>query len=461
MSLTLYNSLTRQKEPFVPQNSNQVGMYVCGPTVYDRAHLGNARPVVVFDVLYRLLKHHYPKVIYVQNITDVDDKINHASHQRGISIGDLTTKTIKAYHEDMAALKALPPTVEPLATAHIDQMIVMIQALIQKGFAYEAEGHVLFEVSRYPAYGHLSRRNQDELIAGARVEVAPYKRSAADFVLWKPSTSNQPGWESPWGRGRPGWHIECSAMSAEYLGQTFDIHAGGIDLIFPHHENEMAQSCCAHGQPLMAKYWLHNGHLTVSGDKMSKSLGNFFTVHDLLQHYKGEVIRLALLMTHYRQPLDWKEEVLNQAKQTLDRWYGVLAQVNQGDLKDLQENETSQSVLEALMDDLNTPQALSELHQLANQFYKTADFIEQIKIARTLKETAKFLGLLQDNNPQEWQQSVSNLSITKEEIENLIQQRHQARLDRDFAKADEIRKELLDKGIQLEDKAGQTVWSSL
>jgi cysteinyl-tRNA synthetase len=460
MPLTLYNSLTRQKEPFLPFNANQVGMYVCGPTVYDRAHLGNARPVVVFDVLYRLLSRLYPKVIYVRNITDVDDKINAASHQQGISISDLTAKTIAAYHQDMTALKALRPTYEPLATAHIDQMITMIKTLIEKGFAYEAEGHVLFEVAQYPAYGHLSRRNQEELVAGARVEIAPYKKSPADFVLWKPSNTEQPGWNSPWGRGRPGWHIECSAMSAEYLGETFDIHAGGIDLIFPHHENEVAQSCCAHEVPTMAKYWLHNGHLTVSGDKMSKSLGNFFTVHDLLQTYKGETIRLALLMTHYRQPFDWKEDVLAQAKQTLDRWYGALRQVDREALKEGETPGTHDLVLNALQDDLNTPQAIAELHQLVNQFYKTSEANKQLKLARKIRETADLLGLLQDD-PQEWQQSTHNLLIQEEEIESLIQQRKQARLERDFAKADAIRKELLDKGVQLEDKAGQTVWSSV
>jgi cysteinyl-tRNA synthetase len=457
MSLTLYNSLTRQKESFTPLDVNQVGMYVCGPTVYDRAHLGNARPVVVFDILFRLLKHLYPKVVYVRNITDVDDKINKASYQQGIAISELTTKTIKAYHEDMAALKALPPTYEPLATAHIDQMIVMIQTLMHNGFAYEVEGHVLFEVTKYASYGRLSRRNQDELIAGARVEVAPYKKSPADFVLWKPSSNEQPGWESPWGRGRPGWHIECSAMSAEYLGQNFDIHAGGIDLIFPHHENEMAQSCCAYGVTSMANYWLHNGHLTVSGDKMSKSLGNFFTVNDLLQTHKGETIRLALLMTHYRQPFDWKDDVLAQAKQTIDRWYGALQQVDGESLMETKSSEIDSYVLKALKDDLNTPKAIAELHQLSNQLYKSSDPNERLKLAKSLRKTAELLGILQDD-PKIWCQSISCLLISEEDIETLIQQRQHARFDKDFAKADAIRKELLEKGIHLEDKPGQTVW---
>ncbi len=456
MSLVLYNSLTRQKEPFQAFNPEQVGMYVCGPTVYDRAHLGNARPVVVFDVLYRLLRQLYPKVTYVRNITDVDDKINAASLARNIPIHQLTAETTAAYHHDMASLGALPPDHEPRATAHIPQMIAMILTLIEKGYAYAVEGHVLFQVEKYQDYSDLSRRNQDELLAGARVEIAPYKKNPEDFVLWKPSTEEQPGWESPWGRGRPGWHIECSAMSAEYLGETFDIHGGGIDLIFPHHENEKAQSCCAHGTKMMARYWLHNGHLTVSGSKMSKSLGNFFTVHDLLQNHKGETIRLALLMTHYRQPLDWRPEVLSQAKQTLDRWYGILNDLD-GASSEISEGY---AVLEALQDDLNTPQAIVELHALANQAYKAESISEKMKFAQQLKRSADLLGLLQEN-PQEWSQQSPTVSLTEQEIDSFIQQRQQARQDRDFSRADEIRQELLEKGIQLEDKAGQTFWRSV
>ncbi|RZI46922.1 cysteine--tRNA ligase [Candidatus Finniella inopinata] len=456
MSLILYNSLTRQKEPFQPIDTNHVGMYVCGPTVYDRAHLGNARPVVVFDVLFRLLKQLYPKVTYARNITDVDDKINAACLARDIPIHQLTAETTAAYHQDMDALGALSPDHEPRATAHIPQMTQMILTLIDKGYAYEAEGHVLFLVEKYSDYGDLSRRNQDELLAGARVEVAPYKRNPQDFVLWKPSTAEQPGWESPWGRGRPGWHIECSAMSAEYLGQTFDIHGGGIDLIFPHHENERAQSCCAHGTEKMARYWMHNGHLTVSGSKMSKSLGNFFTVHDLLKNHRGETIRLALLTTHYRQPLDWRPDLLTQAKQTLDRWYGLLNSV------DLILNEAEQgdeNVFKALQDDLNTPQAIVELHALAHEAYKTESSVEKIKLAQRFKKSADLLGLLQQN-PQQWLQQEPTC-LTTQEIESLIHQRHQARQNRDFAGADEIRKSLLEKGIQLEDKDGQTFWRSV
>ncbi|HSV28377.1 MAG TPA: cysteine--tRNA ligase, partial [Candidatus Omnitrophota bacterium] len=301
MPLVLYNTLTRKKEAFEPIRPDHVGMYVCGPTVYDRAHIGNARPVIVFDVLYRLLTKLYPAVTYVRNITDVDDKINARAKDSGEPIDAITARTTKMFHEDIAELNALPPTIEPRATAHIGQMIAMIEALIAKGHAYEAEGHVLFSVPSMSDYGALSRRSMDEMIAGARVEVAPYKKNAADFVLWKPSSSDLPGWDSPWGRGRPGWHIECSAMSGQYLGQTFDIHGGGQDLVFPHHENEIAQSQCANGAPF-ARYWLHNGYLMVEGEKMSKSLGNFFTVRELLEQAPGEAIRLAMLSTHYHQP---------------------------------------------------------------------------------------------------------------------------------------------------------------
>ena len=457
MPLVLYNSLTRKKELFRPLNSDHVGIYVCGPTVYDRAHLGNARPVVVFDVLYRLLNQFYPKVTYVRNITDVDDKINAASLELNIPIQQLTAETTATYHSDMAALGALPPDHEPRATTHIPQMITMILTLIEKGYAYAAEGHVLFQVEKYPDYSNLSRRNQEELLAGARVEVAPYKRNPQDFVLWKPSTEEQPGWKSPWGRGRPGWHIECSAMSAEYLGETFDIHGGGIDLIFPHHENEKAQSCCAHGTQTMARYWLHNGHLTVSGSKMSKSLGNFFTVHDLLQDHKGETVRLALLMTHYRQPLDWHPDVLSQAKQTLDRWYGALGLI---DTSALEEAQADENVLNALQDDLNTPQAIVELHTLSNQVYKIENPLEKLKVAQQLRKSANLLGLLQEDS-QKWSQQTPALTLTEQEINSFIQQRHEARQNQDFAKADEIRQTLLKKGVKLEDKDTQTIWRSL
>ena len=448
MALKLYNNLSREKETFHPIDPDHVRLYVCGPTVYDLAHIGNARPVVVFDVLYRLLRDQYKKVTYVSNITDVDDKINAASKAQGISIQELTVKTIAQYRKDMDALGAERPTHEPRATDHIPQMITLIESLIQKGFAYESEGHVLFKVSEYKAYGHLSRRNPDELLAGARVEIAPYKKDPGDFVLWKPSDAELPGWDSPWGRGRPGWHIECSAMSWHYLGEVFDIHGGGIDLIFPHHENEIAQSCCAHGTTRMANFWLHNGHLTVEGSKMSKSLGNFLTVHDLLENHAGETIRLALLMTHYKQPLDWTGDCLLQAKQTLDRFYAALR-----DYVGIEPGKAPAQVLEALEDDLNTPLAISHIHQIVTSLNKSTDDDEKRGLAGELKGAALLLGFLQ-SSPEGWLHGAVNVK----EIEGLIEQRNQARQDRDFAKADSVRQQLLDLGVQLEDTPQGTLW---
>lgn len=453
MTLTLYNSLSRTKETFQPIDQNHVRMYVCGPTVYDRAHIGNARPVVVFDVLYRLLKLKYQNVTYVRNITDVDDKINAASKSLGISIHELTAETIQQYHKDMKALNTLLPDYEPKATDHIPEMISLIKALIENGYAYESKGHVLFKVSKFQSYGHLSCRNTEELLAGARVEVAPYKQHPGDFVLWKPSDEDLPGWSSPWGRGRPGWHIECSAMSWKYLGEIFDIHGGGIDLIFPHHENEVAQSCCAHGIDKMANFWLHNGHLTVNGSKMSKSLGNFLTVDDLLARHKGEVIRLALLMTHYRQPLDWTGDVLTQAKQTLDRLYSVFR-----GYEEVAAAAPLEKILDALEDDLNTPLALSYLHELISQFHKTLDQAEKTRLIGDLKGSALMLGLLQ-SLPGEWFQSQKE-EIGAAEIEAFIEKRNLARKAKDFAEADRIRKYLLDLGVQLEDTAEGTLWKN-
>lgn len=453
MALSLYNTLTRTKETFVPINPDKIGLYVCGPTVYDRAHLGNARPVVVFDVLYRLLKVLYPNVCYVRNITDIDDKINAAAKTNGEPISSLTARTIVAYHEDMAALGVLPPDIEPHATAHIDQMITMISKLIDKGHAYESLGHVLFSVNSFSEYGQLSRRQQEELIAGARVEIAPYKRDPGDFVLWKPSDADLPGWDSPWGRGRPGWHIECSAMSGEYLGPVFDIHAGGIDLIFPHHENEVAQSRCTHGTDKLANYWLHNGHLTIIGTKMSKSLGNFFTVRQLLETAPGEVIRVALLSTHYRQPLDWTDDTLPQAKQTLDRLYTALRQVDFGDEKGEPESE----FWKALEDDLNTPQALSYLHDVTTRLNKETNLNQKRALAARLRSAGALLGLLQQDS-EEWFKSAHSGGLSSAEIEDFIAQRKQARLDKDFKTSDLIRDQLLEKGVILEDGAGGTTW---
>src|SRR3954470_13971008 len=361
MSLVVYNTLSREKEPFVPLQPEHVRLYACGPTVYDYVHIGNARPAVAFDVLYRLLKRRYPRVTYVRNITDIDDKIMARAAKNGEPIDALTDRTSDAYQADMGRLGALVPDVEPRATAYVGQMVALIDRLIERGHAYAAEGHVLFSVPSMADYGRLSRKPRDELIAGARVEVAPYKKDPADFVLWKPSTEAQVGWPSPWGRGRPGWHIECSAMSAAHLGETFDIHGGGLDLIFPHHENEIAQSRSAFGHAIMAKYWMHNGFLNISGEKMSKSLGKFFTVHELLDQYPGEAIRLLLLSAHYRQPLDFTHEGLQQAKATLDRWYGMLRSKAVGEA-----NAVPQSVEDALSDDLNTPMAISALHQLGD-----------------------------------------------------------------------------------------------
>lgn len=458
ISLKLYNSLTRQKEPFIPLDPTCIGMYVCGPTVYDFAHIGNARPVVVFDILVRLLRSLYPKVVYVRNITDVDDKINTASLQSGEPIAAITARTTQAYHEDMAAIGALPPDIEPRATQHIPEMIQLIELLISKGFAYAAQDHVLFSVRQFPHYGQLSNRHLDEMLAGARVEVAPYKRDAGDFVLWKPSTPELPGWDSPWGRGRPGWHIECSAMGAKYLGQTFDIHGGGIDLIFPHHENEIAQSCCAHGTERLANYWLHNGHVTVNGEKMSKSLGNFLTVHDLRRDHAGETLRFALILSHYRQPLDWSEAHVKQAKQTLDRLYLTLRGL-EADLTTADEEDTQPDagVLNALMDDLNIPLALTHLYELTSQINKTDNRDEKRKKAKILKKSAYFLGLLQQP-AESWFQQTTAYELTSLAIEKRIEDRKQARLNRQFEEADQIRQELLAQGIILEDSVNGTTW---
>jgi len=453
--MLLYNTLTKTKEVFTPLNPNQVGLYVCGPTVYDFAHIGNARPFVIFDVLSRLLRTHYPKVIYVRNITDVDDKINAAASKREESIADITQRTTAAFHQDMKALNNLPPDVEPRATHHIPEMINMIQTLIDKGHAYDVEGHVLFSVASFADYGKLSRRNQEELLAGARVEVAPYKRDPGDFVLWKPSDEETPGWESPWGFGRPGWHIECSAMSSQYLGTIFDIHGGGQDLIFPHHENELAQSRCTHDTPILAKYWMHNGYLTIHGDKMSKSLGNFFTVRDILAHYPGEAVRFALLSTHYRQPMDWTENCIEQAKHCLDRLYTALRTC--GAVED--KSELDASVMEALKDDLNTPLAISRLHDLATTINKTPDEAERSHIGGVLKASGGLIGILQ-KDPEAWFHG-TGAGLSSENIEAQIQARKDARVRKDFAESDRIRDALHSQGIVLEDGPNGTTWRRL
>ena len=458
MPLRLYNTLTRTKEDFVPLDGGHVRMYVCGPTVYDRAHIGNARPVIVFDVLYRLLQASYPKVTYCRNITDVDDKIIAAAAEKNVPIDQLTTETTKAFHEDMAALGALPPDVEPRATDHIPQMIAMIQCLIEHGNAYEADGHVLFSVPSMAGYGQLAKRDRREMIAGARVEVAPYKTDPADFVLWKPSDADQPGWDSPWGRGRPGWHIECSAMSKAHLGESFDIHGGGLDLVFPHHENEIAQSSCAHGGAPFAGYWVHNGYLTVNGEKMSKSLGNFFTVRDLLDKAPGEAIRFYLLGTHYRQPLDWTLDGLAEARHVLDRFYGALRGASGVAAKKVE--EIPAKVRAALEDDLNTPLAIAALHETAGALNKAGDEAQKSRLKGELIAGGATLGLL-CHDPDAWFKGETGAcveGIGEAEIEDLIAQRTQARANKDFAEADRIRDGLAEKGILLEDKADGTIW---
>ena len=456
MTLTLHNTLTRRREPLEPVRPGHVGMYVCGPTVYDLAHIGNARPIVVFDVLYRVLKRLYPSVTYVRNITDIDDKINAASRQSGEPIESITARTTKAFHEDIAALGALPPDVEPRATAHVPQMIALIEALIEAGNAYEAEGHVLFHVPSAPRYGALSGRNRDEMIAGARVEVAPYKRDPADFVLWKPSDETLPGWESSWGRGRPGWHIECSAMSRAYLGETLDIHGGGMDLIFPHHENEIAQSECACPGAPFARHWVHNGVLTVAGEKMSKSLGNFVTIRDALAETPGEVIRLVLLSTHYRHPLDWTTDGLVQARANLDRLYTALR--NAGVEDGAADDSVDPEVEAALCDDLNTPKALAVLHRLAGDLNRAGDEAAKARACAALRGSGALLGLLQAD-PEAWFRGAGQEGgMSDAEIEALIVTRAAARAQRDFTEADRIRAAMAAEGIALEDTAEGTLW---
>ncbi|WP_267223079.1 cysteine--tRNA ligase [Dyella silvae] len=458
MPISLHNSLTRRVEPFTPLNPDRVTMYLCGPTVYNYVHIGNARGPVLFDVLARLLRRHYPNVVYARNITDVDDKINAAALERGVGIESITSRYTQAYREDMAKLGIAPPDIEPHATAHIPQIITMIERLIANGHAYAAEGHVLFEVESYAAYGALSGRDPDELLAGARVEVAPYKKSPGDFVLWKPSTPELPGWDSPWGRGRPGWHIECSAMSEAHLGETIDIHAGGVDLQFPHHENEIAQSTCAHGGKVFARYWLHNGMLTFSGRKMSKSLGNVMLVHELLKEHPPEALRLLLLRGHYRQPLDWSEAAVQQSISTLDGWYRVLR-----DLMDIEVDTTHlpvpPTVEAALCDDLNTPQALAELSQLADAARQASDLEAKRAAKAALLGAGALLGLLQQDTEAWFKHASGAAEIDEARIEALLEERRAARAAKDFKRADAIREELTAMGIAIEDGAQGTRWS--
>ena len=472
MPLVLYNTLSRKKEVFAPIDPNRVRMYVCGPTVYDFAHIGNGRPVVVFDLLFRLLRHHYGdgNVVYVRNITDVDDKIINGARENNEPIDVLTRRTTEAFHADMADLGAMQPTHEPKATEHISQMIAMIERLMESGHAYAAEGHVLFNVPSDPDYGKLSGRNRDEQIDGARVEVAPYKRDPADFVLWKPSSVDQPGWASPWGRGRPGWHIECSAMSEAHLGETFDIHGGGLDLVFPHHENEIAQSECTHGKPFV-RFWVHNGWVMVNGEKMSKSLGNYFTVRQLLEEgIPGEVLRLVLLSTHYRQPLDFTRQGVNQGRARLDRWYRVLelaedeARTNYRVKRSLYDTEIQvpDQVIEALTDDLSTPEVFHRVNLMVDnafEFHRRKEHQNFGHEVAEIRRTGDLLGLLQ-MSPNEWfrGQPAGRETIDAGQIEQLIAARNAARKAKDFTEADRIRNDLLTRGILLEDTPHGTTW---
>lgn len=432
-------------------------MYVCGPTVYNYIHIGNARPIVVFDVLYRVLRHYFPKVVYARNITDVDDKINQAALANNEPIQALTDRYIEFFHDDVANLNTLPPSIEPRATEHISEMLGMIQTLIDLGNAYVAEDHVVFDVTSMESYGELSHRKLDDMMAGARVEVASYKKSPGDFVLWKPSAADFPGWESPWGRGRPGWHLECSTMIEKHLGETIDIHGGGRDLIFPHHENERAQSECCHQGKTFVNYWMHNGYITVSGEKMSKSEGNFFTLRDVLQQAPGEAARFALLSGHYRSPLNWSPDALVQAKASLDGLYTALSkvaavQIDAGGVP-------GEAFMQAMDDDLNTPKAIAQLHDLARRMNKSEDAIELQGLKSEMLASGELMGILQQQ-PEDWfrWQAADTKGMSDEDVEALIEARLQAKKEKNFQRADEIRDQLQGSGILLEDGAGVTNW---
>ena len=449
MELRLYDTLTREKRTFTPIDPARVRMYVCGPTVYDFAHIGHARPVIVFDVLFRLLRHVYGEkhVTYVRNITDVDDKINARAAERGISIREVTDETYKNFKEDVTTLGCLAPTVEPRATEHIDEMKTLTERLVKSGNAYVAEDHVLFHVASMKDYGRLSNRSLDEMIAGSRVEIAPFKKDPMDFVLWKPSGPGEPAWPSPAGikkPGRPGWHIECSAMSWKHLGETFDIHGGGIDLVFPHHENEIAQSRCAFHTPVMANFWMHNGFLQVEGEKMSKSLGNFVTIHDLLKDWPGEVVRFTMLQTQYRQPMNWTLSGLRESQKSLDHWYKLTADSAPGYL--------CADTVDALLDDLNTPKAFAAMHELRGEAVKGAK-----PAAASLKASAQLIGLLQ--SPTQWFGfRPASAAVDENKVVSLIEARNSARKAKNFKEADRIRDELATMGIVLKDSKDGTTW---
>lgn len=455
MTLKIYNTKTREKEIFTPLDPSRIKMYVCGPTVYNLIHIGNARPFVIFDTLFRLLQTLYDDVVYARNITDIDDKIMKAAVDNNKTIDAVAERFTGEFYRDMEQLNVLEPTVSPRATEHLRQMIQMIEKLIERGHAYLAEGHVLFDVKSMTDYGKLSNRSLDDMLEGARVEVADYKKYAGDFVLWKPSQSSEPGWDSPWGRGRPGWHLECSAMIETHLGDTIDIHGGGRDLIFPHHENEVAQSECAHGGKHFVRYWMHNGYINIDGEKMSKSLGNFRTVRDILKRYRGEVVRFALLSAQYRSEMDFSQEILDEAQASLDSLYGTLRKIESVEAEPAQLRESA--AYNALLDDLNTPLAISELHQLARQINK-GDEQDLPRAKGILLGIGGLMGILQQA-PEAWfQQAANESAIPAEDINQLIEERQQAKKDKNYARADEIRQQLKEAGVVLEDSREGTTW---
>jgi len=443
-NIFLTNNLSNKKEKFVPIDEKNVGMYVCGPTVYDDPHIGNARPIVIFDILFKILKSKFSSVTYVRNITDVDDKIIKSSNDKKISISDLTETVIKSFGEDCNYLNCEVPTQQPKATEHIDLMIEMISELIKKDFAYENNKHVYFEVKKFEDYGKLSNKKLEDLIAGSRVEVSDNKKNSEDFVLWKPSLENEPSWDSPWGKGRPGWHLECSAMSKKFLGNEFDIHGGGIDLIFPHHENEIAQSRCANNTKVFANYWLHNAFITMSNEKMAKSQGNILKIKDFRKKVSGQVLRLALISAHYKQPLDWNDKLLEDCQNTIDKWYNAYLPSNK---------DVNDEIIQPLYDDINTPGYIANLHKLYDKANKGNDEDKQI-----FNSACNFIGLLQETKEEWLNYKKDKVDISEAEIENKIELRNKARADKNYKEADNIRDYLFDKGVLIEDKDGKTIW---
>ena len=442
----LTNNLTNKKEKFVPIDEQNIRMYVCGPTVYDDPHIGNARPIVVFDILYKIFKKKYSKVTYVRNITDVDDKIIKSSKENNISISELTNKVTESFGEDCNYLNCETPTHQPKATENIDLMIEMVSELIKKGFAYENNNHVYFEVKKFNDYGQLSNKKLEDLIAGSRIEISENKKNSEDFVLWKPSASDEPSWDSPWGKGRPGWHLECSAMSKKFLGDEFDVHGGGIDLIFPHHENEIAQSRCANDTKVFANFWLHNAFITMSNEKMAKSQGNILKIKDFRNKISGQVLRLALMSAHYKQPLDWNDKLLEDCQNTINKWYNVYVDSkNNADISD--------EILQPLYDDLNTPGYIANLHKLYEKALKGNDNDKAVFVS-----ACQFVGLLNQNKDEWLSFKMSKASISEKEILQKIDERNKARENKNYEEADKIRNELLDKGVLIEDKDGKTTW---